>query len=50
MEDLERDDAERALNTTGGERVCVEAEAGASNYEVEPDRLVVVFKGRTRMS
>ena len=44
MEDLERDDAESALNTAGGEQVRVEAEAGANNFEADPGRLVVVFK------
>ena len=44
MEDLERDDAESALNTAGGEQVRVEAEAGANNFEADPGRLVDVFK------
>ena len=44
VEDLERDDVERALNTAGGEPVRVEVEAGASNIELEPGELVDVFE------
>ena len=43
VEDLERDEAERALNTARAEQVGVDAEAGA-NFEADPGRLVVVFK------
>ena len=44
VKDLERDDAQSALNLAGGEQVRVEAEAGAKDVEADPGRLVVVLQ------
>ena len=42
---LRGNDGQRAPNpVVGGERVRVEAGAGASNFEADPGRLVIVFK------
>ena len=44
MEDLERDDAQRVLNPAGGEKIRVEGEAGANDFEADSGRLVVILQ------